>query len=180
MPSMEPDLYLHSPSAERFAAPRVTLAAWEDLAQRARLHRQQGRMLQALRLFRQALVVAEALLRTPGQPVADAQAHACIAALVVSHHNLAELYLYSGAPATAAQHLCDAHTSVLQLTITDAPTLSTAAWRHLRETRAALLQFVRGEEDGGTSAATPTAIAACDQALQCLATVPLLARRALH
>ena len=45
---------------------------------------------------------------------------------------------------------------------------------------AALLQFVRGEEDGGTSAATPTAIAACDQALQCLAIVPLLARRSLH
>ena len=180
MPSMEPDLYLHSRSAERTADPRASLATWEDLAQRASAHQQQGRLLQALQLFRQALVVAEALLRMPGQPVADTQAHACIAALVVSHHNLADLYLHSGAPATAAQHLCDAHASVLQLTTSDAPALSTAAWRHLRETRAALLQFVRGEEDGGTSAATPTAIAACDQALQCLAIVPLLARRSLH
>ena len=180
MSSMEPDLYLHSRSTERTAAPRATLAVWEDFAQRASAYRQQGRMLEALQLFRQALVVAEALLLAPGQSVADAQAHACIAALVVSHHNLADLYLHSGAPATAAQHLCDAHASVLQLTTSDAPALSTAAWRHLRETRAALLQFVRGQEDCGTSAATPAAIAACDQALQCLATVPLLVRRSLH
>ncbi len=178
---MEPDLYPHSRTAERASAPRATLAAWEELAQRASGYRRQGRTLEALQLFRQALAVAEGLFSAPGLASADAQAHACIAALVVSHHNLADVYLHSGAPATAAQHLCDAHASVLQLTTSDVTALSTAAWRHLRETRAALLQFVRGQEDGAAfSATTPAAIAACDQALQCLATVPLLVRRSLH
>lgn len=95
----------------------------------------------ALRHTRQALVIARSLLdeSPPSVPVEDR-----VAALVVSHHNLADLYQAAHLPDQAVAHLCQAHATLMALCRDDTigTALRQAAWRHTRETHAALLLFL--------------------------------------
>ena len=119
----------------------ATLADWERLMRRAgaALHMQQWRM--ALGYQRQALAVALGIAHHPPAGREDD----CVAALVVSHLNLAELQVQAAEPDAAACLLGRAH-GLLQSLVADGrcgAALRQAAWRHGRETHAALLAHVR-------------------------------------
>jgi hypothetical protein len=118
----------------------ATLADWERLMRRAgaALHMQQWRM--ALGYQRQALAVALGIAHHPPAGREDD----CVAALVVSHLNLAELSQEAAAPTESARLLCQAHATLLAWMAEPSatPALQQAAWRHSRETHAALLRHV--------------------------------------
>nr|WP_315184973.1 hypothetical protein [uncultured Albidiferax sp.] len=121
-------------------APRPTrpasLTQWEGLVQRGTAAVQAGRPELALFSFHQALAIAQDLLDVPPAELTDDS----LAALVVSHHNLADLYAQAGLLEPAAQHLCRAHRRLLALQHNCTHDL---AWRHSRETYAALLLHQR-------------------------------------
>ncbi|MDB5846827.1 MAG: hypothetical protein JWP29_579 [Rhodoferax sp.] len=138
------------PSAAAPATEAPSLASWERAMQRGHQATAQGHTGVALRHTRQALDVARALLAARlvsaglSRQAPDDTDHR-IAALVVSHHNLADLYHTAHLPDQAAAHVCHAHATLMALLAspdTDTP-LQQAAWRHSRETHAALLLFVR-------------------------------------
>lgn len=118
----------------------ATLADWERLMRRAgaALHMQQWRM--ALGYQRQALAVALGIAHHPPAGREDD----CVAALAVSHLNLAELSQEAAAPTESARLLCQAHATLLAWMAEPSatPALQQAAWRHSRETHAALLRHV--------------------------------------
>lgn len=90
-----------------------------------------------------------------------------IAALVVSHHNLADLHLRMGHIELACNQLCAVHYQLLRLSIQASGALRRAAHDHLRRTRLELQQLI--------SSNPPAAIA--DQAMQAFkakAPAPLL------
>lgn len=120
------------------------LARWERLIQRSCTQTWAGHTELAMFSLRQALGLAQDLLH--GGPSAAASSH-CVAALVVSHHNLADLYANAQLPDLAARHLCQAHLTLLELmhvqTARTSPALRQAAWQHSRETHAGLLLFQR-------------------------------------
>lgn len=115
----------------------ATLAHWERALQRANAALHMGQPVMALAYQQQALVLALRIAQAPPSGREDD----CIAALVVSHLNLADLQAEAGAVEEGAQLLCRIHTLLLGL-MADAghgSTLQQAAWRHSRETHAALL-----------------------------------------
>ena len=135
-------------SIDAFAGPSPapcqppSLAQWERLTQRGCSALQAGRTELALFSFHQALSIAQdLLLEGPAPPHADD----CLAALVVSHHQLADLCANAQLLEQAANHLCRAHGAVMGLlqTPTTCLALQQAAWRHSRETHAELLQYQR-------------------------------------
>ncbi len=119
-----------------------SLAAWERLAQRARQHFGAGQLESALAVQVKALHVAQ---RLAASPLLAQQPDACMAAWVVSHHNLAQLLALRRQHALAIDYLCEAHLGLLALgdACSQPPGVCAAAWRHLRETRSALLQWQR-------------------------------------
>lgn len=116
------------------------LDPWEQLAQRAWRHFHAGQVESALALQMQALHAARRLL---AGPLLAARPDDCLAAWVVSHHNLAELLALRHQPALAIEYLCEAHQGLLDLAGAQGgtPGIRHAAWRHLRETHAALLRW---------------------------------------
>lgn len=143
---MTPAIALAAPPR---AQPSAHLAQWERLAQRGIRAIQSGQPELALFSFHQALAAAQDL--QPPTPTDDADRG--LAALVVSHHHLADLYLEVGLPAQAVLHLCQAHRAVLESSIPH-------AWRHSRETHAALLLYQRCH---GPHPAIAALLAACVQ-----------------
>lgn len=133
-----------SPTAESQASREASrsLARWECLTRQALDAHRLGRLELALAAHVQALWTVEALL---DGPVLALRPDDCLAALVVSHHNLADLYRCRGQSPQAVDHLCLPHGLLLRLA-GDAqvpPDVGQAAWRHLRETRAQLLAWQR-------------------------------------
>lgn len=123
--------------------PRTTggdlLSPWQSLMSRGTAAARQGQVLLALASFQQALGIARALLAKPGERSDD-----CVAALVVSYHNLAEVQADAGGNDLAAAQLAMAHEALMHLLCdpaTDAA-LRQAALRHSRETHAALLLHI--------------------------------------
>ncbi|WP_295958448.1 hypothetical protein [Rhodoferax sp.] len=114
----------------------ASLTQWEALVQRGTHAVQAGHPELALFSFHQALAIAQDLLDVPPAELTDD----CLAALVVSHHNLADLYAQAQLLEAAAQHLCRAHRTLLALQHSPAHGL---AWRHSRETHTALLLHQR-------------------------------------
>lgn len=117
-----------------------SLRDWERLMHRGRHAQLLGQQTSALQLTLEALALAETLLEERASVADDS-----VAAFVVSHHNMAFLRQQMGDAHTAATHLCQAHTTLMAL-LRDATApapLQQAAWRHSRETHAALLQFLR-------------------------------------
>lgn len=127
-------------SAQHAQTP-ANLARWERLMQRSRDETLAGHGDLAMFTLQQALSLAQDLLEhsTP------ATAHHCIAAFVVSHHNLADLYADARLPDLAAHHLCQAHLALLDLMRESAApvALQQIAWQHSRETHTGLLLFQR-------------------------------------
>ncbi|MBN8746320.1 Uncharacterised protein [Xylophilus ampelinus] len=138
------------PNPSRPAAPIEAargLAHWERLTRAALEAHRHGRLEIALAAHVRALWTAEALV--DGGLLAM-RPDDCLAALVVSHHNLSELYRCRGQLPQAADHLCLPHRLLLRLLEEGGQPhdVRQAAWRHLRETRAQLLGWLRayGEE----------------------------------
>lgn len=133
------DLGLPTPAA---APADESLDHWEQLARRARQHFHEGQVESALAMQMKALHAAQRLIASP--LLASWPDH-CMAAWVVSHHNLAELLALRQQPALAIDYLCEAHQGLLALgdARTHAATVCSAAWRHMRETHGALLQWQR-------------------------------------
>jgi len=120
----------------------ATLARWEHAMRSARAARELGQLRLAAACQHQALALSLRLLEQAPPPGREDD---CVAALVVSHLNLADLQAQAAALDDAAQLLCRAHALLLGL-MADArhgTPLRQAAWRHSRETHAALLQHLR-------------------------------------
>ncbi|WP_147282848.1 hypothetical protein [Pseudorhodoferax soli] len=115
------------------------LLPWQSLMSRGTAAARQGHVLLALASFQEALGMARALLTKPGERSDD-----CVAALVVSHHNLAEVQLDAGGNDLAAAQLASAHETLMHLLCnpTTDGALRQAALRHSRETHAALLLYL--------------------------------------
>lgn len=135
------------------------LEHWEHLTRAALDAQRHGRLEIALAGHVRALWAAEALV--DGALLA-VRPDDCLAALVVSHHNLSELYHRRGQVPQAVGHLCLPHRLLLRLLEdgSQSQDVRQAAWRHLRETRAQLLGWLRahGEEPAVEAAlhSTPT------------------------
>lgn len=119
----------------------ATLAHWERTLQRANAALRMDQPVMALAYQQQALVIA---LRIAQDPPAGREDD-CIAALVVSHLNLADLQVEAGALEECTQLLCSVHATLLGLMADGSrgAALQQAAWRHSRETHAALLRHVQ-------------------------------------
>jgi hypothetical protein len=100
---------------------------------------EQRDFLEALLHYRRALAVAQRLfMRWP-------DADEAVAALVIAHHNLADLHARMRHMDEAADNLCTAHRCLLQA-MADAhldPALREAALRHSKKTFAELERFSR-------------------------------------
>jgi hypothetical protein len=95
----------------------------------------------ARRVYLYALSVAQGLI---------AQLHLAdesVAALVVTHHNLADLHLRLGQVGQACDQLCAVHYQLLRLSVQPQGVLAGAARRHLRQTRLELQQFLSTAPD---------------------------------
>ncbi|BAN46754.1 hypothetical protein [Metapseudomonas resinovorans] len=97
-----------------------------------------GDWIEARELYLQAIGQAQVLFeRWPN-------AEEAVAALVISHHNLADLHLMLGQPEETAEHLCASHERLLQA-LGDGRlpgALREAALRHSRTTYTSLLEFI--------------------------------------
>ena len=130
------------PAAASADGDTAPLAQWEQLARRGRMYARTGQAPRAVACHQRALLLAQTLVASP---LAAEEPHACLAALVVSHHNLADLHRDAGHLPLAVQHVCAAHDALVTLACDLAldPHLQAAAMRHLRETHAALVTHVQ-------------------------------------
>jgi hypothetical protein len=114
---------------------------WENLMREAVRTSRAAPLNVTLKTYQQALGIADRLIEQPPPGRADD----CVAALVVSHHNLADVHAERGDIDGTAEHLCRAHETLIRLFL-DASrdrSLQQAALRHSRETHFALLNHLR-------------------------------------
>lgn len=157
------DLSLPSPVP---APSEASLNQWEQLARRAHGHFHAGQIESALAMQMKALHVVQRLI---AGPLLAEHADHCMAAWVVSHHNLAELLALRQQPALAIEYLCEAHQGLLALGDArhHAAAVCSAAWRHMRETHSALLQWQRQH---GSQPRIDAALQASARVFDCTAT----------
>lgn len=117
-----------------------SLQAWEQLSQRAQTFLALGKVESALATQIKALQVASRFL---AGPLLHSQPDHCMAAWVVSHHNIADILVQRQQLPLALDYLCDAHVGLTRLENTHAsnPLVQQAALRHQRETHGALRQW---------------------------------------
>ncbi|MGJ7491318.1 hypothetical protein [Variovorax sp. ZT4R33] len=135
------------------------LPAWEGLMRRGIEAAREGRADRAEALYCRALDLAQRLLDAPDAPPASADDR--IAALVVSHLNLADLYRDADRMEAGVAQLCTAHRALMAL-LRDrraGPALQLAACRHSRETHAALVAHL--DEHGAHPAVLAALRAGC-------------------
>lgn len=120
----------------------ISLRAWEQIAQRAQAFAQAGQVEYALAMQLRALQVARRLLAS--RLLLSHPDH-CMAAWVVSHHNISELLVSRNQMPLAIDYLCEAHLGLVNLIQLDsqADNVQQVVWRHLRETHVALLHWQR-------------------------------------
>lgn len=132
------------PFTSPLAAPAIaSLVNWQRAMRHASQAARLEQLLMSLSCCCEALAIAQQLVGDPPAGRADD----CVAALVVSHHNLADLQLQAGGPDLAAEQLCRAHEALMALLLGSPERepdreLQQAAWRHSRETHAALLAYL--------------------------------------
>ena len=106
-----------------------------------------GRLPQALEHYEAALDIAkkgvDELLNTPEATHLLYEAERQIAALIVTHHNLADLFHQSSLLEKTVAHLCDAHEILFQLSHHQHAGLSQLGQRHLKITTQALMTFAQ-------------------------------------
>ncbi len=119
------------------AAPAAGLAEWQSLMQRGCDAARCGNTALAGHLFQQSLVIAQSLMTHGGGFSADDR----LAAFVVSRLNLADLHNDLDEPQATVAHLCGAHETLMALVRDPSGDhdMQQAAFRHSRETHAALL-----------------------------------------
>ncbi|MFT4066510.1 DUF2753 family protein [Paraburkholderia sp.] len=118
----------------------LSLSQWETVTRQAIAAAREAGAGPALAGYEQALSIARQLIAAPP----SGRAEDCVAALVVSYHNLADLHVEQGDADTAASHLCRAHEALIALMLNADRTASLrqAALRHSRETHFALISHV--------------------------------------
>lgn len=123
-----------------------SMAHWKGQTLSGNRHFEAGEHARALDCYQQALWLARQQFAS--WPDADE----AVAALVVAHHNLADLLVAMTLPERAADLLCHIHDCLLATSQSPASSevLRAAAQRHSRSTRTELLAFVRrhGHHDG--------------------------------
>lgn len=138
--SIHPAITNLPPFASPHTAP-ANLVAWEELAHEATLRLQTQPAQNVLPLLFKTQQMAQRLLASPQL---DVHPDHCLAAWVVSHHNLADVLVQCAQEPLALEYLCDAHQGLADLAVRHASaTVQQAAWRHMRETRSALLLWQR-------------------------------------
>lgn len=117
------------------------VSAWENVMREAVRASRAAQSNVALKGYQQALEIADRLIDHPP----SGRAGDCVAAWVVSHHNLADLHAELGDIDSAAGHLCRAHETLIRLFLDGSQdtSLQQAALRHSRETHFALLNHIR-------------------------------------
>jgi hypothetical protein len=126
-----------------FAGRDDMLQPWHNVTARGVRAARQGRLMLALVSHQQALRIAQDLLAMPTAQRAD-RADDCVAALVVSFHNLAELQSDAGGTDLAAAQLARAHEVLMRLLCDPSVcrALRRAALRHSHVTHAGLLRYL--------------------------------------
>ncbi|MGF6573869.1 hypothetical protein ABH945_005990 [Paraburkholderia sp. GAS333] len=117
-----------------------SLPLWESITRESLIAEREGQIVLALAGYRRALSIARQLIDSPP----PGRAEDCVAALVVSCHNLADLHAGQGEPDLAAEHLSRVHEALIALLLDASrdPALQQAAVRHSRETHMALIGHV--------------------------------------
>lgn len=119
-----------------------SLHNWEQLAERACQMIAAEQLECALAIQVKALHMARCLLHSPQLGF---QPDGCMAAWVVSHHQIADLLARRDQLPLAIDYLCDAHAGLLDLLEAQqhAEAVQSAIWRHLRQTHITLLHWQR-------------------------------------
>ncbi|BAN25750.1 hypothetical protein [Caballeronia insecticola] len=127
-----------APDTSHSEAPSLPL--WEAAMRQAMKAERESRIALAAAGYERALSVALRLIEAPPAARTDD----CLAALVVSHHNLADLRVAQGDLDSAAHLLGRAHAVLVALSLAvDRPAaLRQAALRHSRETYVALIRHI--------------------------------------
>ncbi|WP_321782537.1 DUF2753 family protein [Paraburkholderia sp. J94] len=118
----------------------MSLSRWEAVTREALAAARETGAMASLASHEEALSIAHQLLADPP----PARAEACVAALVVSCHNLADLHAEQGDADAAVRYRCEAHEALIAL-IADpacAAPLRQAALRQSRATHLALIAHV--------------------------------------
>lgn len=106
-----------------------------------------GRHAQALKHYQAALDLASIgvanLLATENASHLVFEAERQIAAFVVTHHNLADLYRQADQLTQTIAHLCDAHETLFQLSYHLHAEIRSLALRHLKFTYQELMSFTQ-------------------------------------
>lgn len=125
----------------------VNLESWKleiNAANNAFIH---GQHVRAFEHYEAALTLAKSgvsdLLGREAVEDLLAEAERQIAALVVTRHNLADLFRQSGQLEQAIEHLCDAHEALFQLLHHTDLVLRAIAQRHLKITYRELMTFIQ-------------------------------------
>lgn len=118
----------------------ASLPLWETITRESLIAERDGQIVFALAGYRRALSIARQLIDTPP----PGRVEDCVAALVVSCHNLADLHAGQGDLDLAAGHLSRVHETLIALLLDTGrdPVLQQAAVRHSRETHMALIGHV--------------------------------------
>lgn len=128
------------PAPSHPSARDSSLTQWQTITRRAIAAARETGAASSLAGHEEALWIARQLLAAPP----PARAEDCVAAFVVSCHNLADLHIDQGDSDTAASYLCRAHEALIALILDNTRTASLrqAALRHSRETHLALVAHV--------------------------------------
>jgi hypothetical protein len=135
-----PTIETHPHDSIHASAQEASLPLWESHMRQATQAEREQHAAVARAGYEHALAIALQLLDAPPPGRADD----CLAALVVSHHNLADLLADSGETDAAALHLCLAHETLLALHLHPGKpaSLRRAALHHSRETHLALIRHL--------------------------------------
>jgi len=125
----------------------LNLELWKieiNIANNAFIH---GQHMQAFNHYETALELAKTgvseLLNTANATHLLLEAERQIAALVVTHHNLADLFRQASQFENTVAHLCDAHETLFQLSHHKQADMRELAQRHLKVTYQELITFTQ-------------------------------------
>lgn len=129
-----------APSAEPLEEPAALLAEWRRVTAEGLNASRAQCLAHALAWHQQALQIAHHLFHHVSSGIADDDR---LAAFIVAHINLADCYAALGECNDAVDCLCCAHHQLLSLVASDSTPepMRMAAYRHLRESQAAMNEF---------------------------------------
>ncbi|MEN0037111.1 MAG: hypothetical protein AAGC78_08585 [Cellvibrio sp.] len=129
---------------------QLILDAWVQAIQSGNQAFSSGNNKKARVSYQTALRVVRSMVKSTdgwGYAIPEHQVDAIMAALVVSQHNLADLYVHAGLLGRAAEHLCAAHQAIFDLLRHPVDSVAELAQRHLNMTRMELMTFLQSYGD---------------------------------